>query len=110
MDVAKKYRVFFHEGEALTLKTKVEKGRAWVDDAGLRIEKRDGSLRTVPRSSIISSELFRLHGTCTVIRVEHRSGRLFLSAIRFLIGGQFMLVNYYGTVELQKKLVSLASR
>lgn len=104
-----KYKVFFYQGDSLTLKTKVQKGKAWLDDAGLHIEGRDGLL-PLPRSSIISAELFRLHGTCTVIRVEHQGGRLFLSVIRFLIGGQLMLVNYYGTLALHKELASLVSR
>lgn len=105
-----KYRVFFHQGESLTVKTRVEKAKAWVDDAGLHIERRNGYPILIPGSDIVSAEIFRLHGTCTVIRVEHKSGRLFLSVIRFLIGGQLMLVNYYGTIELQKKLASLALR
>ena len=103
-----KQKVFFHQGDSLTLKTKVQKGKAWVDDVGLHVEGRSGPLIVLSRSDIISAELFRLHGTCTVIRVEHKGGRLFLSVIRFLIGGQLMLVNYHGTVALQKKLALLA--
>jgi hypothetical protein len=102
-----KQKFFFHQGDSLTLKTKVQKGKAWVDEAGLHIERRGGPLTVISRSDIISAELFRLHGTCTVIRVEHERGRLFLAVIRFLIGGQLMLVNYHGTVALQKKLASL---
>jgi len=42
--------------------------------------------------------------TYRCIRVEHDGGRLFLSVIRFLIAGQFTLVNFYGTGELHQRL------
>jgi hypothetical protein len=102
------YKVFFHRGEKLDLKTKVQKGRAWLDDAGLHVEGPAGPLPLIPKSSLLSAELFRLHGLASVIRVDYQGGRLFLSVIRFLIGGQFMLVNYFKTVELYKRLAAIA--
>jgi hypothetical protein len=105
-----RYKVFFHRGEELGLKTKVQKGKAWLDDDGLHVEGPSGPLPLIPKSALLSAELFRLHGLASVIRVDHRGGRLFLSAIRFLIGGQLMLVNYYKTVELHKRLAAIAPR
>jgi hypothetical protein len=104
-----RYKVFFHLGEELGLKTKVQKGRAWLDDDGLHIDGPAGPLPLIPRSSLLSAEIFRLHGLCSVIRVEHQGGRLFLSVIRFLIGGQFVLVNYFKAVELHQSLAAIAS-
>src|SRR4051812_25330246 len=104
-----KEKVFFHLGDSLTVKTKVQKGKAWVDDAGLHVEGRGGPPIVISRSDIISADLFRLHGTCTVIRVDHKKGRVFLSVIRFLIGGQLMLVNYHGTVAMHRKLAELTA-
>jgi hypothetical protein len=103
-----RYKVFFHQGQELGLKTRVQKGHAWVEDDGLHLAAADGSVLLVPKASLLSSELFRLHRTCTVIRVDYEGGRLFLSVIRFLIGGQLMLVNYYRTVELHRILASMA--
>jgi len=37
-----KYTVFFHRGDELSLKTKVSKGKAWLDDMGLHIEGANG--------------------------------------------------------------------
>ena len=102
------YKVFFHRVDELGLKTKVQKGRAWVDDDGLHIEGPAGALPLIPKSSLLSAELFRLHGLCSVIRLDYQGGRLFLSVIRFLIGGQLVLVNYFKTVELHKTLAAIA--
>ncbi len=105
-----RYKVFFHRGEELGLKTKVQKGRAWLDDDGLHVEGHVGPLLLISKSSLLSAELFRLHGLCSVISVDYQGGRLFLSVIRFLIGGQVMLVNYYKTVELHERLAALSRR
>ncbi|MGA9811930.1 MAG: hypothetical protein WBQ64_04075 [Terriglobales bacterium] len=104
------YKVFFHCGEELGLKTKVQKGKAWLDDDGLHVEGPAGPLPVIPNSALLSAELFRLHSLASVIRLDCRSGRLFLSVIRFLIGGQLMLVNYYKTVELHRRLAAIAPR
>jgi hypothetical protein len=100
-----KYKVFFHRGDELLLKTKVSKGRAWLDDAGLHIEGPDGF--KIPSGDILEAELFRLHGLGRVIRIEYRGGRLFLSVVRLMIG-QFAFINFYRTGTLQKQLASLA--
>ena len=72
-----RYKVFFHRGEELGLKTKVQKGKAWLDDDGLHVEDPSGPLPLIPKSALLSAELFRLHGLASVIRVDHRGGRLF---------------------------------
>jgi hypothetical protein len=101
------FKVFFHRGDELGVKTKVQKGKAWLDEDGLHIESSKDVQLLIPTPNLLSVELFRLHGLCSVIRVDYQGGRLFLSAIRFLIGGQLMLVNYYKTVELQKRLAAI---
>lgn len=102
-----KYKVFFHRGDELLLKTKVSKGRAWLDDVGLHVEGPDGF--TVPANDILGAELFRLHGLGRVIQIEYQGGRLFLSVIRLMIG-QFAFINFFRTGKLQKQLASLAKR
>lgn len=99
-----KYKVFFHRGDELLLKTRVSKGRAWLDDVGLH-DAPDGL--TIQASDILSAELFRLHGLGRVIQVEYRGGRLFLSVVRLMIG-QFAFINFFRTGKLQKQLASLA--
>lgn len=99
-----KYKVFFHCGNELFLKTKVFRGRAWLDDVGLHIDGADQF--TIPANDILKAELFRLHGLGRVIRIDYRGGRLFLSVVRFMIG-QFAFINFFRTGKLQKQLASL---
>jgi hypothetical protein len=100
-----KYKVFFHRGDELSLKTKVSKGRAWLDDVGLHVEGPHGF--TIPNGEILEAELFRLHGLGRVIRIEHKGGRLFLSVVRLMLG-QFAIINFFRTGALQKQLALVA--
>jgi hypothetical protein len=54
----------------------------------------------IPSARIKDVELFRLHGTMRVIRVDHDGGRLYLAAVLFMIG-QFASVNFIKTGEVQ---------
>lgn len=96
-----KYKVFFHRGTDLGLKTRVEKGQAWLDGAGLHIDGPDGF--TISNSDILEAELFRLHGLGRVIRLDYRGGRVFLGVVRLMIG-QFAFINFFKTGSLHKEL------
>jgi len=50
-----KYKIFFHCGEELGLKTKVRGGKAWIDDEGLHIQDAEHSLITIRKSEILSA-------------------------------------------------------
>jgi hypothetical protein len=102
-----KYKVFFHRGDELTLKTKVMKGHAWLDESGLHIEGPGGF--AIPLGELQKAELFRLHGLGRVIRIEHLQGRLFLSVTRLMIG-QFAFINFFKTGALQKDLAAAVVR
>jgi len=95
------YKVFFHIGEELRIKTRVDKGVATISATELTIK--DGSAVTIPLEAIRSAKLFRLHGLGRVIQIDHREGRLFLSVIRFMIG-QFAAINFFQTGELHKQI------
>ena len=97
-----RYKVFFHCGEELGLKTRVSKGEAWIDNAGLNL-KGPGCSIVIPRADLLTIELFRLYGLGRVIRIEHRGGRLFCAVVRFMIG-QFATVNFFRTGKLHKAL------
>ena len=105
-DMKRKYRVFFHQGPEIGLKTHVSKGHAWVEESGLMIQGRSGTPAISVRN-IREVELFRLHGTMRVIRVDHQDGRIFVSVVRFMIG-QFAFVDFSKTGELQRALENLA--
>jgi hypothetical protein len=101
-----KYKLFFHRGDELSLKTTVARGEAWVDDMGLHVVGSDEF--TISSSQLLNVEMFRLHGLGRVIRVEHNQGCLFLSVTRLMIG-QFALINFSKTGTLYKALASIAS-
>jgi hypothetical protein len=100
-----KYKVFFHRGSELGIKTKVAKGRAWLDDDGLHVEGPEAL--TIPRKDVLEAELFRLHGLGRVIRVDYRGGRIFLAVVRLMIG-QFAFINYFATGALHRQLAAVA--
>lgn len=100
------YKVFFHNGPEIGLRTHVLRGAASIDVSGLNIQGPDGS-SFIPSASIKEVELFRLHGMARVIRVDHRDGRLYVAVVRFMIG-QFASVNFFKTGELHRELQGLA--
>ncbi len=95
------YRVFFHSGEELGLKTRVEKGKATLGESALHLANPNGF--SLPLSEIRSLEMFRLHGTMRVIKIDHLRGRLYVAVTRFMIG-QFASVNFSKTGELYNRL------
>ena len=102
-----KYKVFFHRGDELSLETKVERGDAWLDDAGLHISSCSEFL--IPSNDLLAAEMFRLHGLGRVIRVDHRGGRLFVSVVRFMIG-QFASINFFKTGKLLKEISAMSGK
>lgn len=105
MRVPVKYKVFFHQGNDLGLKTRVAKGEAWLDSSGLHVE--GASQFLIPANEIKEVELFRLHGLGRVIRVEHCQGRLYVSVVHFMIG-QFATISFFKTGALHEELSTIA--
>jgi len=101
-----RYKVFFHAGEELGLKTRAMKGRAWLDDAGLHVEA--SSAIRIARQDLRQVKMFRLHGLGRVIQVDHANGRLFLSVVRLMIG-QFAFINFFKTGELFEQLSGITN-
>jgi hypothetical protein len=101
----KRYKIFFHRGDELSLKTRVFKGEAWIDDTGLTINGPNGNA-IIPRADFKKVEMFRLHGLGRVIRLDHSGGRLFMAVVRLMIG-QFALINFFQTGKLHRTLSSL---
>lgn len=88
------------------LKTRVSKGRAWIEESGLAIQPRSGA-PVINVRNIREVELFRLHGTMRVIRVDHEEGRIFVAAVRLMIG-QFAFVDFFKTGKLRRALENVA--
>jgi hypothetical protein len=102
-----KYKVFFHRGDELSLKTRVARGEAWLDGEGLHVMGSEEF--TIPDRDLAAVALFRLHGLGRVIRVEHARGRLFLSVVRLMIG-QFAFINFFRTGTLYKELRAITTQ
>jgi len=94
----KKYRIVFHVGSDLNLKTRGFQGQAWIDQSGLNIEGPMGEIH-VKRQDIQKTELCRLHGIGRVIRIENRAGTVCLSGS-----------NFFRTGKLHKALASIAKQ
>lgn len=98
------HKVFFYRGTELGLKTRVNKGQAWLDSAGLHIEGPEEF--TVSSEDMVETELFRLHGLGRVVRLDYRGGRLFIAVVRLMIG-QFAFINFFKTGALYKHLAAM---
>jgi len=99
------YKVFFHNGPDIGVKTHVLRGTASIDASGLHIRGPEGN-SFIPSADIKDVGLFRLHGTARVIRIDHQGGRLYLAVVRFMIG-QFASVNFFKTGQLLRELKEL---
>jgi hypothetical protein len=97
-------KVFFHFGPELGIETRVSRGEAWIDSSGLNV-RAISEISLVPGGDVQNVEMFRLHGTARVIRVDYKGGRLYLAVIRFMIG-QFASVNFFKTGDLYKALAN----
>ncbi|MFK4497916.1 hypothetical protein ABIF86_002207 [Bradyrhizobium japonicum] len=98
-----RYKIFFHVGNELSLKTHASKGEAWIDGSGLNIRGSDDTF-LIPRADIQKVDMYRFHGLGRVIQVDHSNGRLFLAVTRLMIG-QFALINFFRTGKLHRVLL-----
>ena len=96
------YNVVYHVGDAVDIKTRVETGRLELVADALVIHG-DGEL-VVPFADLRSVELFRMHGTGRMLKIVHAGGTLFVSVVRFSLFGQFAVINFFATGELNKAL------
>jgi hypothetical protein len=96
------YKVLYHQGEDIGLKTKSRVGRLSLEGGHLLI--RGDPDVFIPVDALHSVELFRLHGTGRMLKITHQGGALFVSVIRFSLFGLFALVNFFATGRLQMEL------
>ena len=97
------YRVIYHIGDTLNVRTKGLEGRAALTEDALTIT---GPLPIeVPIRELRGAELFRLHGLGRVIRISHDRGIVYLAVVRFaLFGGYFASINFFQTGKLVRRL------
>lgn len=98
-----RYKVIYHIGENIDARTKVESGVLTLDERGFRIEGAANPLN-VPYTSIRSVEQFRMHGLGRMLKISLPASKLFVTVVRFNLGGVFAMVNFFKAGELHDKL------
>jgi hypothetical protein len=101
------YKVIYHNGEEISVKTKVKTGRLSLSESLLTVTGRDPFC--IPISSLQSVDLFRLHGLGRMLRIVHNRGTFFVSVVRFCLFGQFAIINFFGTGKLKDELIAAIS-
>jgi hypothetical protein len=98
------YKVVYYQGETIDLKTKMKCAIASITDSALEIVGSDAI--TIPFAGIDQVELFRLYGLGRMIKVNHDGRTLFMTVFRLNLSGIFVIVNFWRTGELLKRLQS----
>lgn len=97
-----KYKIMFHSGDSIDMKTKAKTGFLVLGETALEISG-DESI-CIAFSEITDVDLFRLHGLGRMIKIQHSSGTLFVSVVRFVLFGYFATVNFFRTGQLNNEL------
>jgi len=74
------YRIVYHVGKEIGIKTRVLSGTAELDGKSLVVKGDPGIV--VPFKDIASIIMFRPYGTCRMLKIVHSGGTLFLTVVR----------------------------
>lgn len=102
-----RYKVIYHIGDEISLKTRAKAGVLELGAGNLRIEGRDAPVN-IPWDSIDGVEMFRLHGLGRMIKVTTKAATLFLTVVRINLGGAFIVINFLKAGELFRQLKAQA--
>jgi hypothetical protein len=93
-----RYKVIYHVGTELTLKTRVSSGTLTFQDEAVSIS--GSAPLTVPYSEMVSVEMFRLHGLGRMIKLVCKERMIFLTVVRINLFGYFVIINFFRAGEL----------
>src|SRR5437899_1829561 len=93
------HKVVYHIGESIDAKTKTASGNLIFGDAAFRIEGH-GPAVEVPFISMEQVELFWLYGLGRMIKIKCHDRTLYLTVVRFNIGGLIAVENFAKTGQL----------
>lgn len=96
------YKIIYHVGPELTLKTKACAGILKLQDDALCISG-ESDLR-IPFSSITSVDLFRMYGLGRMIKMVFNESTIFFTVVRLNLFGYFVIINFFKTGKLYKSL------
>jgi hypothetical protein len=102
-----KYKIIYHDGEELSLKTKVKPGLLTLGESAILIA--GPSPLEISFSSISYAVLFRLHGLGQMIKLTHDNRTIFLTVVRLNLFNYFAIINFFRAGELFKQLQSRMS-
>lgn len=103
-----KYRIAYHMGNRLDVKTKVDSGILTVNSGCIEIS--GARPLTIPNSALRSVELFRLHGLGRMVKMVYGDSMIFLTVVRFNLFGYFLLINFLKTGALYERLKSASQQ
>jgi hypothetical protein len=96
------YKVIYHCGDEITIKTKTKSGRLSLTDTNFIISGKE--IIEIPTKEIKSVELFRLHGLGRMLKIQHTNGNLFVTVVRFCLFNMFAIINFFKTGALNREL------
>ena len=97
-----RYKVIYHIGKELTIKTRVNAGTLTFQDDAVSIS--GSSALMIPFSEVTSVEMFRLHGLGRMIKMVCRERTIFLTVVRINLFGYFIIINFFRAGELYESL------
>ena len=99
----KKYRVIYHIGDKVDIKTKVESGFVILDNSEIKLINKTGDcIANLVDISKISLHI--LNGLGSMLRITVGDRTFYISVVRFCIAGQFAVINAMGTRKLRALL------
>ncbi len=96
------YKVIYHCGAEITIKTKTKNGRLDLTKEHITISGTE-QIR-IPTDQLIHVELFRLHGLGRMLKINYRGGIIFVTVVRFCLFNMFAVINFLKTGTLNRQL------
>jgi hypothetical protein len=103
-----KYKVIYHVGNDLSLKTKVHSGTLAFDSEHISISGRSPLI--IAYSSFRDVEMFRLHGLGRMIKLVCADRIMFVTVVRLNLFGYFVIINFFKAGRLFENLKSCISQ
>ncbi len=102
-----KYKIIYHLGDEIDVKTKTMNGHATLTPQNFEIS--GSSNVTISVGEINNVELFRLHGLGRMLKIEYGNHTIFLTVVRFCLFNFFALIDFSKTGRLRDELNKVLS-
>ncbi len=97
-----RYKIIYHVGSELNVKTRADSGMLTLQDDAIRIAS--SSPLTIPFSDVTSVEMFRLHGLGRMLKLVCKERTVFLTVVRLNLFGYFVIINFFRAGKLYETL------